>query len=296
MSAWPPPALVLTAGLGTRLRPLTGYRAKPAMPVGDQTLVSRILRHLAEAGITDAILNLHHLPHTITREVGDGSQFGLRVRYTWEQPRALGSAGGPRHALPLVDGDDLLVVNGDTICDLPMRALWDIHASNGALVTLGLMPHPAPGRYGGVGLDDEGRVTGFTARTSPVPSVHYPGIQIIKRAALAPLPDDTVIESVLGIYPQMMAAQPGSVCGAVFDIRFEDVGTVEDYRRTCRAYAGDANGNVIDATARVASSAVLRDTIVWPGASVPDGCVLTNVVVTGHVPLGSGRHLDNTVA
>jgi NDP-sugar pyrophosphorylase family protein len=296
MSRWPPPALVLTAGLGTRLRPLSDYRAKPAMPVGKEALVCRILRHLTAAGITDAVLNLHHLPATITREVGDGSQLGLRVRYSWEQPRVLGSAGGPRHALPLVDADDLLIVNGDTLCDLPLRALWDAHASSGALVTLGLMPHPAPGRYGGVVLDDAGRVTGFTPRTSPVPSVHFPGVQLIRREVLAPLADDTVIESVLGIYPALIAERLGTVCGAVFDVRFDDVGTVEDYRRTCQTYAADADGNVIDPTAVIASTATLRDTIVWPGATVPDGAVLTRVVVTGHAALLPGSQLDNTVA
>ena len=153
MTGWPPPALVLCAGLGTRLRPLTEYRAKPAMPVGAETLIGRILRNLASSGITDAVLNLHHLPQTVTREVGDGSQYGLRVRYSWEQPRVLGSAGGPRHALPLLEGETILVVNGDTLCDLPLRALWERHRDAGALVTLGLMPHPEPGRYGGVTLD-----------------------------------------------------------------------------------------------------------------------------------------------
>jgi NDP-sugar pyrophosphorylase family protein len=314
MTAWPPPALVLTAGLGTRLRPLSDYRAKPAMPVGQEALVCRILRDLAEAGIRDAVLNLHHLPQTITREVGDGSQCGLRVRYSWEQPRVLGSAGGPRHALPLVEGESLLIVNGDTLCDLPVRALWEAHGASGALVTLGLMRHPAPGRYGGVVLDldvdaasppgvgtahrilSSGAVTGFVPRTSAVPSVHYPGIQLVRREVLAGLPDDTPAESVGQVYPRLIASRPGSVQGVVFDATFDDVGTAEDYRRTCRALAGDAEGNVIDAVATVAPSASLHNCVVWPGAIVPDGCVLSDVVVTGHVPLAPGTRLSATTA
>ena len=296
MSGWPPPAIVLTAGLGTRLRPLTAYRAKPAMPVGEDVLVARIFRHLAAAGIRDAVLNLHHLPETITREVGDGSQLGVRVRYSWEQPRVLGSAGGPRHALPLVDGDTVLIVNGDTLCDLPLRTLWDVHHDTGALVTLGLMPHPQPGRYGGVVLDDEGRITGFVPRTSATPGVHYPGIQFVRRKVFAGLADDTPAESVAQVYPQLIRAQPGSVRGAVFDARFDDVGTVDDYLRTCRALAGDAHGNVIDASAVIASSAQLRDCVVWPGARVPADCALERVVVTGHVPLPPGTTLRDTAA
>src|SRR5690606_6912179 len=77
MSAWPLPALVLTAGLGTRLRPLTDVRAKPALPVGNEALVCRVLRQLAAQGVRQAVLNLYHLPATIAAEVGDGRQLGL---------------------------------------------------------------------------------------------------------------------------------------------------------------------------------------------------------------------------
>ncbi len=304
MNVWPPPALVLCAGLGTRLRPLTEYRAKPAMPVGDDVLVGYILRDLATAGITDAVLNLHHLPATVTREIGDGTQYGVRVRYSWEQPRVLGSAGGPRHALPLLDGDTVLIVNGDTLCDLPVRQLWERHHASGALVTLGLMPHPAPGRYGGVTLDAdvtgplplEGRVTGFVPRTSTEPSVHFPGIQVVDRSVFAAIPDDTPAETVLGIYPQLMADRPGSVHGVVFDARFEDVGRVDDYLRACRALAGDAAGNVVASRASVHPDAVLRHCVVWPEGVVPSGCELERVVVTGHMPLTVGATLIDQVA
>src|SRR5262245_11793836 len=95
-------ALVLTAGLGTRLRPLTDVRAKPAVPVAGVPIVTRILRWLAGQHVTEIALNLHHLPQTLSARVGDGSDLGLHVRYSWEQPEALGSAGGPRRALPIM--------------------------------------------------------------------------------------------------------------------------------------------------------------------------------------------------
>src|SRR5579863_10125505 len=98
----PDVALVLTAGLGTRLRPLTTVRAKPAIPVAGVPLIRRIVAWLASQRVTHLVLNLHHLPETLTRVVGDGGDLGVRVRYSWEQPRVLGSAGGPRLALPIV--------------------------------------------------------------------------------------------------------------------------------------------------------------------------------------------------
>ncbi|PYQ75170.1 MAG: hypothetical protein DMG04_08055 [Acidobacteria bacterium] len=111
-------ALVLTAGLGTRLRPLTNVRAKPAIPVAGEPMIRRIIGWLAANGVSHVVLNLHHLPETLTAVVGDGGDLGVRVRYSWEQPRVLGSAGGPRQTLPLLDGDALLIVNGDTLTDL----------------------------------------------------------------------------------------------------------------------------------------------------------------------------------
>jgi NDP-sugar pyrophosphorylase family protein len=87
------PALVLTAGIATRLQPLSSVRAKAALPVAGTPLVVRILHGLRDAGVMRTVLNLHHRAETITRIVGDGSQIGIDVRYSWESS-ILGSAGG----------------------------------------------------------------------------------------------------------------------------------------------------------------------------------------------------------
>src|SRR5580765_6304303 len=149
-------ALVLTAGLGTRLRPLTSVRAKPAVPVAGEPIVSRIIRWLVAQGVDTLVLNLHHLPHTLSALVGDGSQLGARVRYSWEQPDVLGSAGGPRRALPMMGSDTFFVVNGDTMTDLDLRPMADAHQRSGSLVTMAVVPNQEPQRYGGVTLDPTG--------------------------------------------------------------------------------------------------------------------------------------------
>src|SRR5476651_2526235 len=87
-------ALVLTAGLGTRLRPLTDVRAKPAIPVAGEPMIRRIAARLVSQGVDDLVLNLHYRPETLTAVLGDGRDLGARVRYSWELPRILGSAGG----------------------------------------------------------------------------------------------------------------------------------------------------------------------------------------------------------
>src|SRR3954451_17870123 len=152
-----PVALVLSAGMGTRLRPLSWLRAKPALPVAGAPLIVHILRWLASHGIREAIVNLHHRSETIAAAVGDGAAFDLRVRYSWEQP-LLGSGGGPARAFSIVEGDELLIVNGDTLTDIDLGAMYAAHATSDALVTMALIQNPQPLLYGGVQLDSSGAV------------------------------------------------------------------------------------------------------------------------------------------
>src|SRR6266849_8029643 len=135
------PALVLAAGLGTRLRPLTRARAKAAAPVDGEPLARRAIRWLVGHGVRDLVVNLHHKPESIAAAVGDGSDLGARVRYSWESP-VLGSAGGPRHALPLIldapsphsgFGGTFLIVNGDTLTDVDLPRMIEQHRRTGAL-------------------------------------------------------------------------------------------------------------------------------------------------------------------
>src|SRR5450755_202917 len=140
----PRSALVLTAGLGTRLRPLTLARAKPAIPVAGEPAIRRILRWLASHQVADVVLNLHYLPETITAVVGDGSDLSVRARYSWELPRILGSAGGPRQALPILGAETFFIANGDTLTDVDLAALAAAHQASGARVTLAVVPNRAP--------------------------------------------------------------------------------------------------------------------------------------------------------
>lgn len=280
------PCLVLTAGLGTRLRPLTDVLAKPALPVSGQPLVSRILQSLARQGVTEAVLNLSHLPHTVTACAGDGSEFGrarMRVRYSWEQP-VLGSAGGPRHALPLLDSPRFVIVNGDTLTDVSIADVIAAHTSSGAAVTMALVPHPAPGRYGGVRVSDDGRVESFTGRsdTPDTPLWHYIGVQVVEAHVFAGLPDNEPAESVGGIYKDLV--QRGLVHAHRSNAVFRDIGRPEDYIETTLAVAseeGNTTGVVVEAGATVDPGAELDRVIVWSGSRIGAGARLTNCVVAG---------------
>jgi mannose-1-phosphate guanylyltransferase len=277
------PALLLTAGLATRLRPLSFVRAKAALPIGDRSIVQRILEWLAGHGVNDAVLNLHHLPHTITRIVGDGATEGVRVRYSWEMP-VLGSAGGPRRALPLLASPTFLVVNGDTLTNVDVGRLVDAHRRTGALVTMAVIPNNEPAKYGGVVADNRGLVTGFTKAGSTDRSFHFIGVQVVEGAAFASLPDNMPAESVKNLYPTLIAARPDSIRAFITDSEFFDIGTPRDYFDTCMRFRTKEPND----SRRAARDSRLEECIVWDDVQIDPGARLRRCIVTdgGRVPAG----------
>lgn len=289
-----PPVLVLTAGLGTRLRPLSLLRAKPALPVAGTPLVVRILRWLAAAGARDVLLNLHHRPETITAIVGDGRAFGVAVRYSWEQP-LLGSGGGIRRAFSLIPRDDLLVVNGDTLTDVDLPAFWRAHIDSGADVTMALVPNPQPKAYGGVRVDARGHVTGFARRGSDDPGLHFLGVQGVTRRAFADVEDGVPSESVASAYPRLMRDRPGSVRGCITRAAFQDIGTPATYLETCLARADAEGASTIDTGALVANGATVRRSVVWADARVEQGASVVESIVAGPVVVRGGARYNRVL-
>ncbi len=282
------PALVLTAGLATRLRPLSLVRAKAAMPVAGEPLVRRILRQLRDADITDAVLNLHYLPHTITQVVGDGADVGVRVRYSWEVP-LLGSAGGPRQALALIGASPFLIVNGDTLTGIDLSRLVTAHRHSDALVTMAVVPRTEPERYGGVRVNDEGAVVGFTRRGSDDDSFHFVGAQVVEAEAFATLPAGTPVESVSDLYPRLMRKASGLVQAHVCEGEFFDIGTPDDYLRTSLTLSKrEAHGNGDGTRTRVDPTADVRESILWDDVSVGADARLERCVVTDGVAVPAG--------
>ncbi|MSO82582.1 MAG: NDP-sugar synthase [Acidobacteria bacterium] len=272
------PALVLTAGLATRLRPLSFVRAKAAVPVAGQPLITRVLRQLRAAGVVEAVLNLHHLPHTLTRIVGDGSDLDMRVRYSWEVP-ILGSAGGPRQALPLLGASTFLVANGDTLTDVDIALLVAAHRRSGALVTMAVMPNTEPQKYGGVVVTADGAVTGFAKRGSSQASYHFVGLQVAEAAAFASLHAGVPHESVAALYPALISARPGSVRAYVCTAEFLDIGTADDYLRTSLLLARREGGALHGARARIDPTARIEDSILWDDVEVGTGSMLRECIV-----------------
>jgi mannose-1-phosphate guanylyltransferase len=220
--------------------------------------------------------------------VGDGADLGLRVRYSGEVP-VLGSAGGPRRALPLLRhggrGRDatFLVVNGDTLTDCDPGALVDAHRGSGALVTMAVVPNAEPDKYGGALVDEDGAITGFVRRGSPERSWHVIGVQAAEPEAFASVPDDEPYESVAALYPALIAARRGAVRAFPCRAAFFDIGTPADYLETSLLVAAREGVDTTGAGTRVHATARVERSILWDDVEVGAGAVIRECVVTDGV-------------
>jgi NDP-sugar pyrophosphorylase family protein len=264
------------------------------LPLAGTSLIERALAWLAGQRVIDVVINLHHRPETISGLVGDGAQFGQRVRYSWE-PVILGSAGGPRHALPLLDADTFLVVNAEPVCEVALEPLIATHRRTGADVTLAVVPNPSPDTFNGLVADAEGRVEGRRMRGDAAGTWHFVGVQVVNASVFSTLPDNEPAETIGGVYETRF--DTGRIRVLPVTTRPYHVGTVREYLETAVALAHvSACDAVIEAgVAQVATSACLRRSVVWAGARIGPRVTLSDCVVTGGAEVPAGFEARDVV-
>ncbi len=155
--------MILAAGFGTRLRPLTNVMPKPLLPVGGTPLIVWNLLLLKRHGIHEAVINLHHLGPMIQQALGDGERFGMRLIYSHE-PVILGTGGGIKQAEGHFNGEPFLVLNGDTLFELDLGAVIAGHRERQAAATLVLREDPEAVKWGLIEVDGQGEVVRITGR------------------------------------------------------------------------------------------------------------------------------------
>ena len=181
-------AMILAAGRGERMRPLTDSTPKPLLMAGCKPLIVWHLERLARCGFHDVVINHAHLGHKIEEALGDGSRFGLSIRYSPEPPGALETAGGIAHALPLLGEEPFLVVNGDVWCDWDFARAFDLRERIAHLVFVDNPPqHP----QGDFFLEGE---TVRYASDATGPTQTYAGTGVFSPAFFAGVPAGAVMK------------------------------------------------------------------------------------------------------
>jgi NDP-sugar pyrophosphorylase family protein len=289
-------ALVLAAGLGTRLRPLTNFVPKPLLPVGEDCVTGMTLRRLAAAGCQEAALNLHHLPKQISGYFG-ASWAGMALIYSFEA-QIQGTLGA---LWPLRDflgqADAILLVNGDSLCDWPFAELLARHRDSQADATLLLRDREADlSLGGGIGVDDAGRVTqlrafppcGEVKKKVDFAGAHVLAPRLLER--LAPGPGD-IISSLY----QPLLAEGGRIATLEWRGPWHDLGTPSRYLEAWleRAERLALSKVLLDPTAEIERGAKIERSIVFPNVRVPAGCELDRVILGPGVALASGTVLSD---
>jgi NDP-sugar pyrophosphorylase family protein len=223
-------AMILAAGLGTRLRPLTNTIPKPLLPVGGTPLIVWNLLLLRRHGIRDVVINLHHLGDLIEKELGDGSTVGMRISYSHE-PTILGTGGGLKQAERFFEGESFLVLNGDTLCDLDVGALCRFHRQENPLATMVVRDDPDVDRWGALELNVQQRIVRINghgrADDGPVVKRMFAGVHIVHPRLLRTLPAGHASSIIEAYVREIEQGQP--VFGYTFHGYWSDVGTPQRY-------------------------------------------------------------------
>jgi len=243
-------AMILAAGFGTRLRPLTDVTPKPLLPVSGTPMIVWNLLLLKRHGFQEVIINLHHLGAMIRQTLGDGTGFGMQITYSHE-PLILGTGGGIKQVESYFQGEPVLVLNGDTLFELDLTALIAFHRSQQAAATMVLRQDPEAARWGLVEVTDRAEVIRITGRgrsvSAPTAARMFAGIHILHPRLLHALPvgkESSIIDAyVRGI-------QEGErIMGYDFDGYWNDVGTPERYAQAER----DVAAGLLNLSARKAN-------------------------------------------
>ncbi|HWP65891.1 MAG TPA: NDP-sugar synthase [Candidatus Limnocylindria bacterium] len=223
-------AMVLAAGHGRRLAPLTDTLPKPLMPVGGRPLVAHVLAFLRAGGIEEVVINLHHLGARIEEAIGDGRAYGLTVRYSHE-PEIRDTGGGIKQAERWLAGEPFVVANGDSLLDLALDDVLAFHRARGGIATMVVRPDPDAARYGLVELDADDRVRRISGLPAAVPQVAlrpfmFPGLHVFEPRVFDWMDAGAAFSVTRVTYPRLLEAGE-AVYGYVTDARWVTIDTPE---------------------------------------------------------------------
>lgn len=286
-------AMVLAAGLGTRLRPLTYEIPKPMVPVLDRPVMAHILELLERHGFEEVIANLHYFPDTIR------DYFGERISYRYEQ-ELLGTAGGVRACAEFFGGEPFLVISGDALTDIDLTALIERHRSAGGIATLAVKKVPDTREYGVVVHDQAGRITGFQEKPEPRDArsdLGNCGIYVFSPEIFEHFPERPFADWAQDVFPALLEREVPFFIHEVHEY-WNDVGSLGELRQgTFDALEGKLRLQM--AGAEVAPGVSVADGAPLPGDTEAQGPVWVGadvwigagVRLTGPVVLGDGARV-----
>jgi NDP-sugar pyrophosphorylase family protein len=289
-------AMVLSAGYGTRLWPLTEDRTKPAIPILGKPLAGYVAEYLAGYGFNEIVVNLHHRPESVRAALGDGSRFGVKLYYV-EEPEILGTSGAIDNARELLTDDTFVVVNGKIITDIDLSAALDTHRQRRALATLVLLPNSRRERFSTVATRN-GLVTGFggmPAKDDGETPLMFTGIQILDRRIFNYIPRGVFSHSTTDVYPRAIANGERVVAHTTTG-KWRELSTLQRYLEISLEMLQDTGTSLsagVDCV--VSDSASVSEAILWDRVRVETGAHVRHVVLADDVRISRGEVVENAI-
>lgn len=322
-------AMILAAGYGTRLWPLTIDRAKPAIPFMGRPLVGYVAEYLARHGFREVVVNLHHQSESVRAALGDGSRFGVRLQYV-EEPIILGTSGALDNAREHLEGDAFVVINGKIATDIDLQAALETHRRTRALATLVLRPNAERERYSIVRVRDGliegfgsfpasdnaggasratlkegeearaglaggevlGEVKGKAEGLDEAPLM-FTGIQILDPRIFSFIPRGVFSHSVTDVYvPAMERGE--RIAAHVAAGYWHELSTVKRYLETSLELMSKEGRNVERGEgSQIEPGADVGESVLWEGVRVLEGASVRRSILGAGVVVPSGERVEN---
>ncbi len=290
-------AIILSAGYGTRLWPLTEDRTKPAIPILGKPLVGYVAEYLSRYGCNEIVVNLHHRPQSVRLALGDGSEFGVKLYYV-EETEILGTSGALDNARDLLDGDTFVVVNGKIITDIDLDAALATHRRTKALATLVLVPNVACERFSIVEAED-GRLRGFGGMpvkgdfSEAKPPLMFTGIHILQPGIFAYIPRGVFSHSTTDVYPQAMA-QGETIAVHIADGSWHELSTLRRYLDISLMLMMQKGIDVtMGSRCQISPDAAVSDSVLWDDVTVENGAHVRRAVLGDDVKIPAGAVIED---
>ena len=281
--------MILAAGFGTRLKPLTIGLPKPMFPVLNRPLLEHTLQFLSSQGIQDIIVNVHHLPEKIIEYFGDGTDFGVRLQFSREE-EILGTAGGLKKAQSFLEKETFLVLNSDVLADINFDSVLKFHKEKNSCLTLVVRQDDEPEKYRPIHLADDCRINRFVDASIKHPPtniqrVMFTGIQIMEPEIFSSIPANKFCGTTEDIFP-IMIEKGLPIYGHLHEKYWIDMGTRETY---IQAQTDALEGRLV---LKTSPSRNPEGPLVVPPVHIGRDCEISNDAQVGpHAVLGDGCRL-----
>jgi mannose-1-phosphate guanylyltransferase/phosphomannomutase len=279
--------VIMAGGEGTRLRPLTSTVPKPLLPVANRPMMEHVIDLLAKHGIDDIVVTVAFMANAIKNYFGDGSDFGVRMRYV-DEPVPLGTAGSVRNAMDLLQDDRFVVISGDVITDIDLSAIIDFHDAKGALATIGLTPVDNPLEFGIVITREDGTIDRFLEKPTwgqVFSDTINTGIYVLEPGVFDYIEPGRSVDFSGEVFPALLR-DGRALYGAIARGYWEDVGTLEAYLR--------AHTDVLDQMVQLRIPGFQIADGIWVGEGSeisPDAVIDGPAVIGPECTVEAGVHL-----